>query len=51
MTVDQKQKPNEGLFESIGEFEFHKDEISEVTIANEGTDGFVVIDAVQWLAK
>ncbi len=46
--VDQRQEPPiEGMFLSLGEFEFDGD--GAVVISNEGTDGYVVADAVQWL--
>ncbi len=52
ITVDETKEPSiEGLFVSLGEFEFAKDQPAKVTIINEGTDGYLVIDAVQWIAK
>ncbi|MCG8601376.1 MAG: FAD-dependent oxidoreductase [Verrucomicrobiales bacterium] len=47
-TINQRRKPPiEGHFFSLGQFEFGETGI--VTISNENTDGFVVIDAVRFL--
>jgi hypothetical protein len=40
----------DGLAVSLGEFDFAAG-ATGVTVSNAGTDGYVVIDAVQWLAK
>lgn len=49
-TIDQQKKPPiDGLWISLGTFEFEKGTQGHVTIHNKGADGFVVIDAVQWL--
>ncbi|MFK5920747.1 MAG: FAD-dependent oxidoreductase [Verrucomicrobiota bacterium] len=52
-TVKVNQKVNEakpfGLL-SLGVFEFKKGE-AKVVVSNKGTDGYVIIDAVQWLKK
>jgi FAD dependent oxidoreductase len=46
ITVNQRTTPPiDGLWLSLGTFE----NPAEVVISNEGTDGFVIIDAVQWL--
>ncbi|HVJ47446.1 MAG TPA: FAD-dependent oxidoreductase, partial [Luteolibacter sp.] len=50
VTVNQRKKPEiDGLFTSLGTFEFGEESI--VTISNEGSDGHVIADAVQWLPK
>ena len=50
VTVNQKKEPTiDGLFTSLGTFEFGPE--ATVTISNEGSDGFVITDAVQWLPK
>ncbi|WP_254508362.1 FAD-dependent oxidoreductase [Anatilimnocola floriformis] len=50
LTVDQRQTPEiEKLFHSLGEFEFA--DSGAVVISNGGSNGYVVIDAVQWLPK
>lgn len=52
VSVNQKvMPPIDGLFVSLGTFLFTKDVAAVVTITNEGADGYVVADAVQWLAK
>ncbi|MFT5328631.1 MAG: hypothetical protein ACI8P0_006545 [Planctomycetaceae bacterium] len=35
----------------MGEFTFSADKPATVTISNQETDGYVIIDAVQWIAK
>jgi len=44
----QKAPPIDGLWISAGTFRFEKGKAS-VVVTNEGADGYVVIDAVQWL--
>nr|WP_256199014.1 hypothetical protein [Verrucomicrobium spinosum] len=52
LSVNQKVMPSiDGLFVSLGTFQFTKDVAAVVTISNEGADGYVVADAVQWLSK
>ncbi|MDC0291871.1 FAD-dependent oxidoreductase [Verrucomicrobiales bacterium] len=52
VTVNEKNEPTiDGAFVSLGEFQFDDPKAATVTISNEGTDGYVVIDAVQWLKK
>jgi hypothetical protein len=48
--VNQKKKPSADGFVSLGTFAFAAGKGSAVTITNEGSDGFVVIDAMQWLS-
>lgn len=46
LTVDEKQTPAiDKRFHSLGKYRFDKEAI--VTITNDGTNGYVVIDAVQ----
>ncbi len=50
--ISQRQPPAEdGLFRSLGIFTFSEDVPAEVTIGNENADGYVVIDAVQFLKR
>lgn len=50
VTLNQrKQPPIDGLWLSLGTFRFEKGTGRAVVIDNEGADGYVVIDAVQWL--
>ncbi|MEZ6041663.1 MAG: FAD-dependent oxidoreductase [Planctomycetaceae bacterium] len=52
ITIDQR-KPPEGNdhFQLLGTFPFSSDKPAQVTISNSGTDGYVVVDAVQWIAR
>ena len=47
--VDQKKKPAKGPLWSLGTFRFAGGKSGFVEIANKGTDGHVIVDAVQWL--
>lgn len=50
VALDEKRKPSvDGLLEPVGTFRFAKGKAGYVEISNAGTDGYVVIDAVQWL--
>ncbi|MBD3674261.1 MAG: FAD-dependent oxidoreductase [Planctomycetaceae bacterium] len=50
--VNQRKKPPiDGLFVSVGTFKFDKGQPAVVTISNEGADGYVIADAVQWVKK
>lgn len=50
--VNQRQAPSiDGLFVSLGAFEFTPDKPAVVVIRNDNTDGIVGADAVQLLAK
>jgi hypothetical protein len=52
LEIDQRKAPPiDGRFLSLGEFEFDKDALAVVIVSNAKSDGYVVIDAVQWLAK
>jgi len=51
VTLNQKKKPAvQDLLESVGTFRFEAGKAGYVEIGNAGTDGFVVIDAVQWVS-
>jgi hypothetical protein len=52
VTLNQK-KPGmiDGYLEPIGVFRFEAGKDAEVEISNEGTDGHVIVDAVQWLKQ
>jgi hypothetical protein len=41
--------PIDGLFISLGKFQFAAGADAVVEVGNEGTDGHVIVDAVQWL--
>lgn len=50
--VNEKLKPPiNNLFVSLGVFDFSTDKPAVVTVSNQGADGYVIIDAVQWLPK
>lgn len=50
VTVNQKQKPQgHEIFHNIGTFNLPAGKESSVEISNKGTNGHVIIDAVQWL--
>ena len=50
VTLNQRRKPAvDDLLEPVGEFRFEAGQAGRVEITNAGTDGFVVIDAVQWI--
>jgi hypothetical protein len=46
---EQEEPPLKGGFVSLGTFEFASGKDVVVIVSNEGTKGYVVIDAVQWL--
>ena len=50
--IDERKAPSPGEhFHSLGEFEFDADHPAAVVVTNAGANGYVVIDAVQWLPK
>jgi hypothetical protein len=49
VTLNQREVASNDPFHTIGTFALQKGETASVTISNEGTDGYVIIDAVQWL--
>ncbi|HUG71461.1 MAG TPA: FAD-dependent oxidoreductase [Pirellulaceae bacterium] len=49
-TINQRQPPPiDELFVSFGKFDFRADEPAVVIVSNLNADGYVIIDAVQWL--
>ena len=49
-TVNQKVAPPEDdLFLPLGIFDFEAGSPAVVTVSNDGADGYVIVDAVQWL--
>jgi hypothetical protein len=46
----KRQPPIDTLWLSLGTFDFGADKPAAVIVSNERADGYVVIDAVQWLA-
>ena len=52
VTVDESVPPPlDGRFVSLGTFRFEKDGAGYVLVSNEGTKGFVIADAVQFIAE
>ena len=49
MSVNEKSPAIDGLFISLGTFACDAEKTTSVTISNTGADGYVVIDAVQWV--
>ena len=50
VTVDQKSTPPiDGLFVSLGRYRFTAGDGAVVTVSNQGTEGHVIVDAVQVL--
>nr|MDQ3024324.1 hypothetical protein [bacterium] len=48
LIADQtKPLPRVGMFRSVGTVELSRDEETTITISNAGTDGFVILDALQ----
>lgn len=48
--INQRQTPPiDDLFTSLGVFEFAADQPATVIVTNADTDGYTVVDAVQWL--
>jgi len=48
--VNQREAPKvEGMFIELGTFRFEPGRDARVRVSTEGTDGYVVVDAVQWL--
>jgi hypothetical protein len=50
VTVNQRKKaPVQDVFQPVGTFRFAQGKAGEVVISNAGTDGYVTIDAVQFI--
>ncbi len=47
---EREAPPLTGHFASVGTFRFEKDGAGYVLVSNEGTDGFVIVDALQLIA-
>lgn len=45
----RKEPPVDGHFVSLGKYEFNKINPAVVVVSNRETDGYVIIDAVQWV--
>jgi hypothetical protein len=52
LTVNQRAAPPiDGRFVSLGKYRFEKDGAGYLLISNEGTDGHVIADALQWIPQ
>ena len=50
VSVNQRRKPaHDGLFHSLGVFEFQAGEDAEVVVSNQGVDGYVIVDGLQFV--
>ena len=50
--VNQKKRPEiDGLFHSLGIYAFKADQVATVVVSNENSNGYVIIDTVQWVEK
>ncbi len=50
LTINEKrQPPIDDLFVSLGKYEFRANQPAAVVVSNQNADGYVVIDAVQWI--
>jgi hypothetical protein len=50
LTVDERKNPPiDKTFVSLGQYRFTPDKDAVITVRNDNTDGYVVIDAVQLL--
>ena len=49
MVNQTKEPPIERAFISIGRFRFDEGTPAKVNVSNEGTDGYVIVDAVRFL--
>ncbi|MFK7779487.1 MAG: FAD-dependent oxidoreductase [Gimesia sp.] len=49
-TINQKKLPPlDGVFLSLGVYDFSPEQAAVVEVTNAGADGYVIIDAVQWI--
>ncbi|TWU04726.1 DUF1553 domain-containing protein [Stieleria varia] len=51
LTVDERKADIAPFWITLGKFRFENDADAVVTISNEGTSGYVLADAVQWLSE
>ncbi len=50
--IDQKKKPDiDSMFVSLGVYDFSDVQPAAVVVSNSEANGFVIVDAVQWLPK
>ena len=51
ITIDQRSAPIAPAWRSLGKYRFSNDEDAVVTVRNDGTTGYVIADAVQFLIQ
>ncbi|VAX36294.1 probable secreted protein-putative xanthan lyase related [hydrothermal vent metagenome] len=51
VSVNQRKKPKMGTYLSLGTFPFIQGQNSTITISNEKTNGYVIVDAVQLVSS
>lgn len=49
LVLKQNVKPQQGTYSVLKEFDCEADTQTSVLLSNEGTDGYVIADAVQWV--
>ncbi|MEM9587208.1 MAG: DUF1553 domain-containing protein [Planctomycetota bacterium] len=47
--LNQRQKPTDRSWTTVGKFEFQAEQEVTVSLSNEGTDGYVIVDAIQFV--
>ncbi len=48
--VNQRLKPTDGVYASLGSFEFSGKKNEEIIISNKDTDGVVIVDAIRFIS-
>ncbi|WP_298866337.1 DUF1553 domain-containing protein [uncultured Gimesia sp.] len=48
--VNQRLKPTDGAYASLGSFDFTGAKNEEIIVSNEGTDGYVIVDAIRFIS-
>lgn len=48
--VNQRVAPTDGVFASLGKFDFTGTEEEEIVVSNAGTDGYVIVDAIRFIS-
>ncbi|MAX36617.1 MAG: hypothetical protein CME33_08620 [Gimesia sp.] len=48
--LNQRIEPTDGTFASVGQFEFSGTADDEIIVSNEGTDGYVIVDAIRFIS-
>lgn len=51
VVIDQRKTPSHELFQDLGIYDFEAGAEATVTVSNADSNGYVVVDAVQWVAS